>query len=543
MSSPGAANDGDARLLADIATAMRSGDSARAARLADEALARGVNHPLPYQARAVHRDRLGRSDAALSDFQKARALDPGDPMIANGVAICLGRMGRLQEAMAVFDTALVLDPGLVTTHFHMGWVLEMNHDFAAACQAYRRAVELAPQYGAAWMGLATAAEASHDWKETRRAATAALALSPEHPRMMLALASADFHESAPAAAEMRLRAALQVPGSANAILRAAILGLLADALDRQDKCAEAFEHYNSANRVRGAGPASTPFDMVALVRALTAHFARTYPAQWALPANNEANPETLKGHIFLVGFPRSGTTLLEQVLAAHPDVATLEESDALDAAAEMFLRDDAGLDRLAALSGEDLLRARAHYWARVRARGAEFSGKVLVDKLPLNTIKLPLIAKLFPGAKVLLVRRDPRDVVFSCFRRHLPVNASTVQFLTLSGAARLYDCVMTLAEVCRERLSLPFHVLRHEDLVQDFDDEMRRLAAFAGIAWSDRFRDFAQLAQARTIRSISAAQVRQGLNADGAGQWRRYARELEPVLPILQPWTEKFGYA
>jgi hypothetical protein len=223
-------------------------------------------------------------------------------------------------------------------------------------------------------------------------------------------------------------------------------------------------------------------------------------------------------------------------------VITLEESDVLDASAEIFLRNIPSLERLASLGGDDLVRVRRDYWRRVRAHGLDVKGKVFVDKLPLNTIKLPLIAKLFPTAKVIFSLRDPRDVVFSCFRRHFQVNASTCEFLTLPGAARYYDSVMTLGEICRQRLPLPFHSYRHEDLVQDFDGEMRRLCAFAGIDWVDRFRDFAEIARRRNIRSISALQIHRGLYGDGVGQWRRYSAQLAPILSVLQPWVEKFGY-
>jgi Flp pilus assembly protein TadD len=149
--------------LADIAAAMRSGDSARAAGLADAALAQGIAHPLLYQARALHLDKSGQGEEALVNFLKARELAPGDPMAANGVAICLGRMGRMKEAADAFQVALALDPALVTTHMHMGWIFEMNRDFDAACRAYARAAGLAPHHAAAWAGLAGAAQASQNW--------------------------------------------------------------------------------------------------------------------------------------------------------------------------------------------------------------------------------------------------------------------------------------------------------------------------------------------------------------------------------------------
>jgi hypothetical protein len=154
-----------------------------------------------------------------------------------------------------------------------------------------------------------------------------------------------------------------------------------------------------------------------------------------------------------------------------------------------------------------------------------------------------LIAKLFPRARILFALRDPRDVVFSCFRRHFQVNASTFPFLTLDSAAHYYDDVMRLGDLARARLDLPFFLYRHEDLVGDFEGQLHRLCDFIHLEWTDRFYDFADLARRREIHSISAAQVRRGLYRDGADQWRRYAPQLQSILPLLRPWVEKFGYA
>jgi hypothetical protein len=360
--------------------------------------------------------------------------------------------------------------------------------------------------------------------------------------VILSLAIAEVQQAKFAAAEARLRDALARPGLVPHVLKITMLGVLADALDGQDKTSEAFANYTAENNEkRAVAAARPPFDIARLVGDMAVWFEQTPSDRWSTPASGDSRGPC--EHVFLLGFPRSGTTLLEQILSSHPDVVTLEESDVLDPVADEFLRDLGGLERFASLETGDLAPLRAEYWRRVRDHGVDVDGRVFIDKLPLNTIKLPLIARLFPEAKVLFAVRDPRDVVFSCFRRHFQVNASTYPFLTLEGAARFYDSVMVLGEMCRARLPLRFHRHRHEDLVRDFEGEMRRLCDFAGLGWTERFHDFAKDARARAIRSISAAQVRQGLRADGIGQWRRYAVDLRPILPVLQPWVAHFGYA
>ena len=257
----------------------------------------------------------------------------------------------------------------------------------------------------------------------------------------------------------------------------------------------------------------------------------------------EAATGGTRRHAFLVGFPRSGTTLLENILASHPDICALDERDTLGEAAREFLVDDAGLARLAAASPDELERHRKLYWDRVREFGAEVTGKVYIDKYPLSSIKLPLVARLFPEARILFAVRDPRDVLLSCFRRSFSLNSSMFELLDLQRGARLYSGVMDLCAIYRRTLGLAWHQLRYESLVEDFDGEMRKVCDFLGVEWDEQMRNFAELSRARTIKTPSSVQVLRGLYREGAGQWRRYEAQLAPALPILQPWIARYGYA
>jgi hypothetical protein len=182
------------------------------------------------------------------------------------------------------------------------------------------------------------------------------------------------------------------------------------------------------------------------------------------------------------------------------------------------------------------------YWARVRQHGVEPTGRIFIDKNPFNTLRLPLIAKLFPGAKVLFAVRDPRDVVLSCFRRRFNVNSATYEFLDLKRTAANYVGTMTLAETLRAKLGLDWRPIVYERLVADFGTEAKAVCAFIGADWRPDLADFAGRARRGEVASASAAQIARGLYADGAGHWRRYKTQLAPVLEILAPWVDHFGY-
>ena len=269
---------------------------------------------------------------------------------------------------------------------------------------------------------------------------------------------------------------------------------------------------------------------------------------WAKGRRPQPGPPSLpiarpaSSHIFLMGFPRSGTTLIESMLTAHPDVVSLEERNTLQGSVRAWLSDPAALNRLMNARDAELSPYRQDYWACVKAFGSDPTGKIFIDKNPFNALKLPLIYRLFPDAKVVFAIRDPRDVVFSCFRRRFNLNPSTYELLDLGRAAALYDGMMQFAQSFRAAFSFEEHQLVYERLVKDPATEAKAVCAFIGAPWRDDLIDFAGRAKRGDVASASSAQIARGLYTDGAGQWRRYRRELEPVLGLLAPWVERFGY-
>ena len=174
--------------------------------------------------------------------------------------------------------------------------------------------------------------------------------------------------------------------------------------------------------------------------------------------------------------------------------------------------------------------------------GLVAAGQTFVDMDPLKATRLPLIARLFPEARILIMRRDPRDVVLSCFRNSFALTSAALEFTSLERTARHYDAMMRLIEAARERLPLAFHEVDYHAMVRDFDGTTRALCAFLDLPWNESLRRFDRTARERGVATASASQVRRGLY-DGRGQWEPFARYIEPVLPILQPWIDKFGYA
>jgi hypothetical protein len=171
-------------------------------------------------------------------------------------------------------------------------------------------------------------------------------------------------------------------------------------------------------------------------------------------------------------------------------------------------------------------------------------GGLLIDKNPLYTLRGPLIHRVFPDARFIFALRHPCDVVLSCFMQNFRVSQMTASFLDLRNAALFYDRTMAYWEQCRALFGLDVHTVRYEDLVEDVEAQMRPLLGWLGLQWEPKVLDHQQTAQERGyIRTPSYAQVTEQVYTRASGRWTRYREQMEPVLPILAPWAERYGYS
>jgi Flp pilus assembly protein TadD len=535
------------RTLEQIEAALATGDQNLATSLAVAAFQGGAEDSVILLLVAENFEKRGFGQRALELLKKAAAQERDDPELWRLLGEMLFRQGMASDAANAFDTALAIDPGMYPALTAAGAASYQTGDLKAAEGYYRRAAGLKPDEPELLATLALIAARRDEPKEARALAERALSLHPDSITAELALARADLLEGLAAVAEARLTKLIRRPDLSSQN-RVNALDLRAETLDALDQPAAAFADYQARNAILESIAAPNIKQRmterrVDQARRLAAYFATASAEPWRERAGEDMEGRrTARHHVFLLGFPRSGTTLLEKVLGSHPDVVTLEEFDHLAAAGGHWLSTDVALNELATLTAAAADASRQIYWRGVRETvGKDISDKVLIDKLPLHTIALPVISKLFPSAKILFALRDPRDVVLSCFRRRFQMNSAMYEFLTLDGAARYYDQVMALATACRSLLHLDIQEVRHEAMVADFEQEVRKVLSFIGADWNSAVTGFAERAR-RAPRTPSDIQLTRGLNADGVGQWRRYEQQLTPALKIVEPWVNHFNY-
>lgn len=489
---------------------------------------------------------------------------PQDANLLQRVGAIVAQRGEVEKAKEYLNRALEIEPennqvlSMLTmiggspagsrtsqtakAHIDSGNAHLAKGDAAAARSAYEKAIESDPNAVNALVNLASLCEREHQFDEAYKFAERAVALAPALGQANITLSRIELRVGDPQRAVERMHWLITQTGI-GAYDKGVAQYLIGQALDKVGEFDNAFKVYEAANdtfhRLHEASVAAT--DSVLAPKYLSkvhSFFEKEDTSTWTQLGNgNEPTP------VFLLGFPRSGTTLLDQILKTHSAIDTLEEKENFIDARKEIVRPDGGLESLGAMSDDQINAYRKKYWARVREyHKDDGAGGILIDKMPLNTILLGLIYRFFPDAKIIFAVRDPRDAVLSCFQQRFGINAAMFEFLKLDTAAAYYDQVMKIGEVCRTRLPLDIHMVRYEDVVGDMQTAATDVLSFLGLDWEDEILNYRDKARDRWITTPSAEQVIEPLYTSSMGKWRNYETHMAPVLPVLEPWVKKFGY-
>lgn len=522
---------------------------------------------------------LQSSDATGAEVLLARAVDlaPENPKAANNLGIALSEQGRNEEATAQFERAIALDEDFADAHFNLGQVLQAGSQWSSAMARYRRAIEIDPRHLGAHNNFGTVLLLNGNFTRAAEIYRIATRLQPNSPEPLANLVSAleltNSVDEATAAAERLAKLAPDMP--AVRVLYARIArreGRFADArdelvsvlsetdklgvrypalhelalvLDKLGDYSGAFAAARESNELQQTLPEANNWDFDDLPRLIAEN------NQWFTAERMASAPSVRRAGaenpVFFVGFPRSGTTLMEQILAAHPALVTTGEKSPI---AQLFTDTKAAIGRearwpedLPTLTPDETGALRRLFMERARAvTGADLSTRRLVDKMPLNIIHLAFINWIFPDSKTVVAIRDPRDACLSCYMQQFKHNAGMIHFLDLERTGRLYAEVMGLWLHYREILTAPWLEYRYEDLTDNFDGTARRVLDFIGVGWDDAVAQYADHARKRSITTPSYDSVTQAINKKAVGRWRNYEKELAPILPILEPFVKEFGY-
>lgn len=524
--------------------AAEKGDFKAADAIAASLLSRNADDIYGHQLNGYSAFRQGDNQRALQSFLRANHAAPGQPAILSWIGVLYKERGDYVQAERAFRDTLRIAPANGEAWCNLGETLYLMNRKDEAKVAFDRAVAAEPGRSVVLSRAAHFFEITHDIDKARSFAERASAIDPADIVARLTLIELDLREKKYDAVLKAATPLLKQGGDATVDRNQARLQhMAATAHDRLGNAKTAYAHYCEANRIQaalnrdGADRARSPLQSVSLERVI-GWLKSSDPGGWEKrPGLSGSAP------VFLLGFVRSGTTWLDQILSSHPMATVMEEEDLLVDSWRDLLIDDTGLARLPSLSTEEIDNRRTAYWRRADSALKGLKKRpVVIDKLPLNTVILPLIWRLFPDSKIIFAVRDPRDVVFSAFQQHFQVNAGMAHFLDLKSAAEFYDRVMTIGSMMREKAPLTIHEIRYEDVVADIEGSIRGLLQFLNLEWTADVLNYQETARRRAVRTASAKQVIEKPFSSSIGKWRRYRDEMAPALPILAPWVRKFGY-
>lgn len=477
---------------------------------------------------------------ALPLYEKLTRQCPGAAAIWTEYGNAACRLRQLDLADRAWHQALKLAPHNAELIGLIGHQYQGSRQPDRARDCFARAAAADPRGINSRISLAVLLEQQHHLNEARTAVEECLAIDPRDDQARYFSAVLDRRENKVEAAEDRLRN-LIASEPKHPFVRYACRYELAQVLDRTNRFDEAMRLLVEAKQIVRA---LTDTDLL-----LREYDAGAESARWftrAQPKNilrtwETYFPERKRGAIpplaFLGGHPRSGTTLLEQILGAHPGVAALDEPTAF----VEVLQPAFHASKEHSSHRINVLR-QLYIKALQQEPDADTAGKLLLDKNPSPTAGLPLWLRVFPELRVLIALRDPRDVVLSCFFQNIPLNAVNVNFLSLERVAKHYADLMDIWLAVREWEGFAWIETRYEDTVTEMEKEGRRVTEFLGLTWHEDQARFFEKSRTKQFYSPTYQDVTRPIYARSVARWHAYEKHLAPILPALAPYCKMFGY-
>lgn len=484
----------------------------------------------------------GQLERASACFNAVLEDAPADIQALIHAGMCAHAMRDTSTARARYEAAHAADPKNIQAMRFLGLLGEEDSDTDLAVGWFRKALAVDTSDAQTWGDLIASLEQSNRIEEAEAALTQANVACANHPILELEAARlARRRGDEPGAlALLRKVDTAKLPPQRCQLYQFE----LGQVLDRTGDYGAALAAFAKGNAMAASSPRARGLDhgyFPKQIAAISDWVRRGAP----MPASDQ-DEDRGADLCFLLGFARSGTTLLDVMLAAHPQVISLEERPTIEYVWNYLGQTKQGYPgALEAMGRSEREDCRRIYRDALRRHAVPAgTGRLIVDKMPMRTPHVALIHRLFPGARIVFAARHPADVVLSNFMQNYTLSEIYCHFFTLSDSANIYRAVLELWQLTVQQLALPYHMLRYETLLADPRQTMQALCAWLNLDFDSAMLDHRDaLLQRDRIRTNSYHQVAEAINTRGLGRWAHYADVLRPLLPVLADASQRLGYS
>jgi tetratricopeptide (TPR) repeat protein len=483
-------------------------------------------------------------DEAIDYYRHAVRLQPNLAQAWSNLGMALLEQSRVDEAVKSLHEGLRYDTANATIMYNLGIAYEAHREPGEAMKYFKQALHIDPENADVLANTGRILEKQRHLEEARKIADKALYVDSTHPKATILRAKLDRQTNHLQRAQQQLEQLvtrqLLPTDYRDAYFE---LGLTLDRLGDYNRAFSAFE---AAQKV-SSDTADARLDCTSYINQvinMQDWFSRERTEKWITPAFNDDFPAPA----FLLGFPRSGTTLTEKILTTHSQIISAGEQPFISnivATLPAILDENSRYpDCLDHLTQSDIGKLRKHYWDQVKKlAGNEVTANIYLDKLPLNITNLGMIYRIFPDARIIVALRDPRDACLSCFMQTFQPNEAMICFTRLGNTVRQYQATMNLWLHYRATLNLQYMEFHYEDLIDDIEKTARELLTFLSASWEDQVLQYYSSNDPRYVETPSYEAITKPVYSHAVGRWRNYRDQMDYHLDKLQPFIDAFGYS
>ena len=492
-------------------------------------------------------------DSALQEHKKKNFLSaeklykkiletyPNEVSTLNNLGTVLKELGNNKEAIFYYEKALKFKPQDIFTNYNLGLTFSILEEFQKSINFFEKVIKIDPKHIQSYHNLMDIYEKTNNHEKLEKTIADAKSFLKNNPIIKLYEGNLLYKKDKFSEAINNLES---ISFDLNKIkqeqLRVLTLGKCYDHNKNFDK---AFDNFVQANKISFQLKSKNINKNFYLekVESRKKFFNKLKKEKWPSLelTDGQCNP------IFIIGFPRSGTTLLDTILSSHPSIEVIEEKSMVpQLIGSLNELTKNNFNNLKNINADQIQKLRNNYFKNLYSHiKNKDNSKLYIDKLPLNIIYVGEILRIFPEAKFIISLRHPCDCVLSCFMQTFEINNAMANFINLEDSAKLYDYVMRLWTRYISIFHINYHEIKYENLVQNLETTVRPLLKFLELPWNDNVLEFSKTAKKKQqIKTPSYDQVIRPLYSEAIGRWKMYEKQISITFPILESWIKKFNY-